>query len=63
MIIGSRTVLKTVGRETGLWVRVPLSPLNIRLYNIHIVNYYVEDILLRSSEAEHLTVNQGVGIS
>lgn len=26
MIIGSRPVLKTGGRETGLWVRVPLSP-------------------------------------
>ena len=26
MIIGSRLVLKTSGRETGLWVRVPLSP-------------------------------------
>ena len=26
MIIGSRLVLKTSGRETGLWIRVPLSP-------------------------------------
>lgn len=32
MIIGSRTVLKIVGRETGLWVRVPLSPQDF--YNI-----------------------------
>ena len=37
MIIGSRLVLKTSGRETGLWVRVPLSPqIHFNMENITI---------------------------
>ena len=66
VIIGSRPVLKTGGRETGL---VGFESPSLRKLNINHLNFYglliifIEKQLLLSSEAEHLTVNQRVGIS